>query len=57
MPRRRVAAAVGACDGELTLGQVTGALAGLLDVGEGEIRARLLPVVRSLVEDGMLLPS
>lgn len=52
-----VAAAVGACDGELTLGQVTGALAGLLDAGEGEIRAQVLPVVRSLVADGMLLPT
>ncbi len=49
-----LAALVGACDGELTVGQVVGALAHLLDEPETELRARLLPDVRHLVADLLL---
>ena len=48
------AALVGACDGELSVGQVLGALAQLLDRDEAELRAAYLPVVRDLVTDGHL---
>ncbi|KQT90635.1 transferase [Marmoricola sp. Leaf446] len=48
------AALVGACDGELTVGQVLGALAQLLERDESELRAAYLPVVRELVTDGHL---
>jgi len=46
---------VGACDGELTVGQIVGALAGLLDVPAEAVRAELAPQVRDLVRDGFLL--
>jgi methylase of polypeptide subunit release factors len=46
---------VGACSGELTVGQLTGALAELLEVSTAELTAELLPAVRSLVEEGLLL--
>ncbi|MFF1878558.1 methyltransferase [Leifsonia sp. NPDC058230] len=49
-------ALVGACDGELTAGAIVGALAQLLEVGEPELAAELLPVVRALVVDGFLRP-
>ena len=49
------AALVGACDGDLTLGQILDALAQLLDRDPGELRADYLPVVRELVEEGFLL--
>ena len=45
---------VGACDGELTVGQIVGALAVLLDEPDGQLRQRLLPEVRHLVADGLL---
>lgn len=48
------AALVGACDGELTVGQILGALAQLLDRDEADLRAAYLPVVRDLVTDGFL---
>jgi hypothetical protein len=52
-----VAAAVGACDGELSLGQITGALAALLDLPDGDVRAQVVGVVRDLALDGFLLPA
>jgi len=49
------AALVGASDGDLTLGQLIGALATLLQRDEGELRAAYVPVVRELVGEGFLL--
>ena len=48
------AALVGACDGDLTVGQVLGALAQLLDGDPADLHAAYLPVVRELVEEGFL---
>ena len=48
------AALVGACDGELTVGQILDALAELARRGPGELRAAYLPVVRELVVEGFL---
>lgn len=50
-----LAGLVGACDGELTVGQVTAGLAVLLDVPVADVRAELLPAVRDLVLDGFLV--
>ena len=50
-----LAGLVGACDGELTVGQVTAALAQLLDTDEAELAVTLLPAVRDLVAEGMLV--
>jgi methylase of polypeptide subunit release factors len=47
---------VGASDGELTVGQLIGALGQLLDRPVADVEAGLLPAVRVLVGDGMLLP-
>ncbi|PWJ53331.1 Methyltransferase small domain-containing protein [Quadrisphaera granulorum] len=49
-----LAGLVGACDGELQVGQVVQALAVLLDVDAAALRAELVPQVRGLVEDGFL---
>ncbi|GAB2604876.1 methyltransferase [Pseudactinotalea suaedae] len=49
-----LAAVVGACDGELTLGQITGGVAVLLEEGVGEVRAAVLPAIRELLVDGLL---
>jgi methylase of polypeptide subunit release factors len=49
-----LAGLVGACDGELAVGQVVGALGVLLDEPVEQLRARLLPAVRGLVADGLL---
>ncbi|MDE0571831.1 methyltransferase [Demequina sp. B12] len=49
-----LAGLVGACDGELTAGQIAHALAALLDVPVGEMVAGLVPAVRDLVRDGFL---
>ena len=46
---------VGACDGELTVGQIAAGLAVLMEEDAAGLRARLLPRVRSLVADGLLL--
>ena len=51
------AALVGACDGELSIGQILDALASLLDRGSEELRTAYLPVVRELVMDGFLEPD
>ena len=48
------AALVGACDGELTVGQILDAVAQLLDLDPAETRATYLPVVRELVAEGFL---
>ena len=45
---------VGASDGDLTTGQLLGALATLLLRDEGELRDAYLPVVRELVREGFL---
>lgn len=50
-----LAAVVGACDGQLPLGAVTDAVAGLLDEGTGGLEERVLPAVRRLLADGLLL--
>jgi hypothetical protein len=49
-----VAALVGACDGELTTGQIVDALAALLDAEAAVLRADTLPVLRELVAEGWL---
>ncbi|WP_345218912.1 DUF7059 domain-containing protein [Georgenia halophila] len=49
-----LAALVGACDGELAVGQLTVAIAALLDVDAAELRESLLPQVRRLLIDGFL---
>jgi hypothetical protein len=48
---------VGACDGELAVGQIVHALGALLDVGAAAVAADVLPEVRGLVRDGLLLPA
>ncbi|QBX55085.1 methyltransferase domain-containing protein [Nocardioides seonyuensis] len=45
---------VGASDGDLSTGQLLGALAGLLERDEADLRGTYLPVVRELVGDGFL---
>ena len=50
-----LAGLVGACDGELSVGQIVGALAELLEVQESALLAELLPTVRELLLTGMLL--
>ena len=52
-----LAGLVGACDGELTVGQIVGALGALLGVGAEAVAADVLPEVRGLVADGLLLPA
>ena len=49
------AALVGACDGELTVGQILNAISDILDRDPAETRAVYLPVVRELVDQGFLL--
>ncbi|NYG58968.1 protein-L-isoaspartate O-methyltransferase [Nocardioides daedukensis] len=46
------AALLGACDGELTVGQIIAALAQLLDVEESTALASYLPVVTELLAEG-----
>jgi len=48
------AALVGACDGDLTVGQILAALAQLLDREPAGLREDYLPVVRQLVAQGFL---
>ncbi|HYJ76766.1 MAG TPA: methyltransferase [Kineosporiaceae bacterium] len=51
-----LAGLVGACDGELPVAALVAALAEILDEPLGELTGRLLPAVRGLVADGLLLP-
>ena len=48
------AAVAGACDGELTVGQILDAVATLTERDPGELRAAYLPVVRELLVEGFL---
>ncbi|CAN5118114.1 methyltransferase [soil metagenome] len=52
-----LAALVGACDGDLTLGQIIGAISHLLEADESALVAEVLPRVRELINDGFLLPA
>jgi hypothetical protein len=49
------AALVGACDGELTVGQILDAVAQLLERDRHELRTAYLPVVRQLHVEGYLV--
>ena len=49
-----VAGLVGACDGDLTVGQILDALASLLDGDPADLRARYADEIRALVADGFL---
>lgn len=49
-----LAGLVGASDGELTVAEIVGALADLLEVDEGALREQLLPQVRELLTVGVL---
>lgn len=51
-----LAALVGASDGELSVGQLVGAIAALFEVPADDLAAELLPAVRGLVRDGFLAP-
>lgn len=51
------AALVGACDGDLSVGQILDAVAGLLGADPAATRATYLPVVRELVAEGFLGPA
>jgi hypothetical protein len=50
------AALVGACDGDLSVGQILDALAQLLELDAVQTRETYLPVVRELVAEGFLMP-
>ena len=52
-----LAALVGACDGELAVGQLVAAIAAYFDVDAAALAAELLPAVRGLVRDGFLRPQ
>ncbi len=51
------AAVVGACDGELTTGQILAAVAQLLERDPVELATAYLPAVSELVREGFLIPS
>jgi len=51
-----LAALVGACDGELSVGAITAAVAQLLEVDPSDLLADLLPRLRNLVATGFLHP-
>ena len=50
-----LAAVVGACDGELSIGAICAAVSELLQADEGELLAEVLPSIRELVIVGMLV--
>ncbi|WP_186377180.1 methyltransferase [Curtobacterium pusillum] len=52
-----LAAFVGACDGDLSVAAIVGALAQITGVEEAALAADLLPRARDLVLDGLLLPA
>ena len=45
---------LGACDGELTLGQITSSVAGLLELDPNELIRETVVRVRTLVGDGFV---
>lgn len=49
------AAVVGACDGELPLGVLLDAVADLMGLTSGEVREQVVPAVRHLIADGLLV--
>ena len=51
------AALAGACDGDLSVGQILDAVATLTERDPTELRAAYLPVVRELLVEGFLQPS
>ncbi|GAA5141007.1 class I SAM-dependent methyltransferase [Nocardioides marinquilinus] len=51
------AALVGACDGDLEVGQILDAVAQLLDLDAAQTRATYLPVAAELVAQGFLTPA
>jgi methylase of polypeptide subunit release factors len=51
-----LAALVGACDGDLSVGAITAAVAQLLEVSTADLLADVLPRLRSLVAEGFLRP-
>jgi methylase of polypeptide subunit release factors len=51
-----LAALVGVCDGELSLGQIVAALAGLYEVDAAALTSELIPATRRLIQDGFLTP-
>ncbi len=51
------AALLGACDGDLAVGQILAAVAQLLERDEADLRAAYLPVVADLVREGFLVGS
>jgi Methyltransferase small domain len=51
------AALAGACDGELSVGQILAALAQLLDRDHDDLVTAYLPAVESLVREGFLAPA
>lgn len=55
-PGTALAALVGACDGELSIAAIAGALAHLLEVDEAALRAELVDGARRLLDEGFLLP-
>ncbi|MFB2597133.1 methyltransferase [Herbiconiux sp. P17] len=52
-----LAAFVGACDGDLSVGAIIAAIASLLEVSEEALRADLLPPIRALLADAFLRPA
>ncbi|PVE98017.1 methyltransferase [Microbacterium sp. TPD7012] len=52
-----LAAFVGACDGELTVGQIVAALSDLFEVPLADLWSELEPRIRALVFDGLLVPG
>ena len=49
-----VGGVIGACDGELPLGVLIGAVAGLLDQPVDELEAAILPRLREAIEQGFI---
>lgn len=50
-----VAGLVGACDGELSVGQIVAALGQILDRPTDDVAREVIPTVRGLVREGLLL--
>jgi hypothetical protein len=50
-----VAAMVGACDGDLSLGQIVAALGEILGEPSEALRRELVPTARQLLLDGLLV--